>query len=58
MARIIDRDIAFYEGDKEEWKRKLRECAPNQELAYQRRLYATERVVIALEAYKEALKTL
>ena len=58
MNSIIDRDIAFYQGEAEQWRAQLRRFEPSKEPACLGRIYAAERVVEALKAYKSQLEGL
>ncbi len=52
MTRIIDRDIAFYEGEAERAHDALRRCTPGNEPAYEVRAQRANVVVAALKAYR------
>ena len=54
--RIIDRDIAFYEGMKQQHIDDLRKCEPELEPTHRKLIQKVEAVVSALKAYRELLR--
>lgn len=49
---IIDRDIAFYEGEVETLKTELRRCAPADEAFTRRKIESARAVVAALLVHR------
>lgn len=53
---IIDRDIAAYEADIEQWRTMLRRCSPSEEQKYKSLVKAAANAVYALQKYRELLQ--
>jgi hypothetical protein len=53
--RIVDRDIAFYEGMKQQHIDDLKRCDPELEPMHHKLIQKAEAVVKALKAYRELM---